>query len=102
MELLAKGLDVIVAILTIIFSAFVLAVTIMSHHYLHKYRKDTVGRKAYRWLLGIFALCGICFGFVPAAYLFVFAAVISERLLIYRACRSNKDWLGRFLVKINW
>jgi len=95
-------MEILASAATIIFSGFVLIITIVSHHILHKYRKDTLGRKSYRWLLVLFSCCGFYFGFAPATYIFLFAAVISERLLVYRACRNNKDWLGRLLIKIDW
>lgn len=82
--------------------AFILILTILSHLTLRKRRTDTIGRKLYRWFLVLFCVAGFWLGPKDSTFTFLFAAVLTERLIVYKGCRANKDWLGRFLVKINW
>jgi len=82
--------------------AFILVLTIISHLTLRRRRTDTLGRKLYRWLLALFCLAGFWLGPQTATFTFLFAAVLTERLIVYKGCRGQKDWLSRFLIKIGW
>lgn len=65
-------------------------------------QRDTLGRKIYKWLIIVFCTVGVCFGLSPATYFFLFMAVLSERMIVYRICRGDRDVVGRFLKKIDW
>lgn len=95
-------MEILLNVVTIAICLFVLILTIVSHVTLSKRRTDTIGRKVYRYLVVIFCACGIWYGPQTATFIFLFGAVLTERLIVYRGCRAKKDWLGRFLVKIGW
>lgn len=102
MEKLANWLTIGANGLTVLICAFILTITIISHLHLRKFKRDTIGRKTYRYLLVLFCLCGFYFGWAPATYIFLIAAVVCERLIVYRGCRWKKDKLGAWLAKIDW
>lgn len=80
----------------------ILYLTLKSHWLLKKRRSDTVGKKAYRWLLAVFSLSGIFWPLSVLTFMLLFGAVLVERLIVYRGCYGRKTWLGKFLVKVNW
>lgn len=110
----ARVINFIVSILNVILCGFLLVITITSHvaqkkgdrgvvkNQIRNIGRDTIGRKISRWLVVIFALVGFVYGLTTTTFALLYMVVTSERLLVYRACRSNDDWLGRFLVKIDW
>lgn len=81
---------------------FILFMTVKSHIILRNRRNDTIGRKLYRWLIVLFCLNGIYYGLTPFTYTFCFAAILTERLVVYKACRGKKDFLARFLNRLRW
>lgn len=95
-------MEILLNVVTIAVCLFVLILTLVSHVTLSKRRTDTLGRQLYRYLIVIFSACGIWYGAKPVTYVFLFAAVLTERLIVYRICRGKKDPLGRLLVKIGW
>lgn len=108
-------MEQILSILTVILCAFVLVITIISHMsikngqtmeiakaQIRHAQRDTLGRKLYRYLIILFCLNGFFWGWAPATYIFLFAAILTERLIVYRICRENQDGVGRFLAKIDW
>lgn len=107
-------MELIVSILTVLLCGFILVITVISHMTLKNIDatvvkdqirhmgRDSLGRKLYRWLIILFALNGFYWGLSPVTYAFLFAAVLTERLIVYRICRGNKDDLGKMLVKIDW
>jgi uncharacterized BrkB/YihY/UPF0761 family membrane protein len=109
-----KIMELIISILTVLLCGFILVITIISHmalkdedlsvvkEQIRHMSRDTVGRKVYRWSIVLFALNGFYWGLSPVTYAFLFAAVLTERLIIYRLCRAGKDPIGKFLVKIDW
>ena len=62
---------------------------------------DTTGRVVYRWLLILVGVSGVLYGPSAGEFILLMFAVITERLIIYRACRPD-DRLGKFLTKYNW
>lgn len=95
-------MKLIISVLAVILCAFVLWITLKSHTVLRKRKNDTVGRKMYRWLVILFSLTGMLWGLNTFTYVFLFAAVLTERLVVYRGCRGNRDRLSRLLTRINW
>ncbi|WP_342086105.1 hypothetical protein [Dyadobacter sp. OTU695] len=95
----------------VILSAVLLILTLMARWEVRKSGQDTFelqtlgknsrGAFVHRWLLIIVAGLGICIGPSISGYILTLAALISERLIIYRAFRPN-DKLGKFLTKLNW
>lgn len=63
--------------------------------------QQTTGKIVYRWLVNLIALVGVFFGASLGIFALLFAAIIAERLVVYRICRPN-DFLGKFLTRYNW
>ncbi|WP_031526997.1 hypothetical protein [Dyadobacter crusticola] len=94
-------------------SLFIIVLTLRSHVQIKKNSRailkaeistigtDTTGRIVYRWLLILVGVAGILWGFSTGEFILLLFAVITERLIIYRACRPD-DRLGKFLTKYNW
>jgi sulfite exporter TauE/SafE len=111
---MATGLQIIAQVLTIIVCAFIFIISLKSHLSLQKSNiatakevirrsnKNTLGGRLYFYLLMAATGIGMLWGWVAPTYVFLMAAVVTERLIIYRICRGTKDRLGRWLVKINW
>lgn len=95
-------MEILLNVVTIAICLFILILTIVSHRTLNKRRTDTIGRKLYRYLLVLFCTAGIWYGPQAATFVFLFAATLTERLIVYKGCRAKKDWLGKLLYKINW
>lgn len=94
-------MEMALRIMVVIACLFLLTITIKSHLKLRKRRTDTIGRTLYRFLIGFFTVSGIFFGINDFMYVFMFTAIFTERLIVYRACHRD-DKLSRFLRKINW
>ena len=69
---------------------------------LRRSAKQTTGGRVFFYTLMFACVNGAVWGWTPFTYWFMFASMVSERLIVYRVCRGQKDALGRFLVKINW
>ncbi|MCF0075768.1 hypothetical protein LZD49_35185 [Dyadobacter sp. CY261] len=95
-------MEILLNVVTIAVCLFILILTIVSHRTLNNRRTDTIGRKLYRYLVVLFCAAGIWYGPQAATFIFLFAALLTERLIVYKGCRSKKDWLGRWLYKIGW
>ena len=95
-------MEILLNVVTIAVCSFILVLTLVSHKTLNRRRTDTLGRKLYRWLVVLFCAAGIWYGPQKATFVFLFAALLTERLIVYKGCRSKKDWLGKFLLKIGW
>jgi sulfite exporter TauE/SafE len=111
---MAAGLQIFAQVLTIIVCAFIFIISLRSHLSLQKSNissakeiirrstKNTLGGRLYFYLVMAATGIGMLWGWVAPTYIFLVAAVVTERLIIYRICRGKKDRLGRFLVRINW
>ena len=109
-----ETLQILAKALTVILCAFILVISFVAHASLKEknfYRtkeiirrseKQTVGGRVYYYCLVLFCLNGFWWGATYFMYGFLFAAVMTERLITYRICRGDKDKLGKFLAKINW
>lgn len=93
---------IIASILVVGVCSAILYLTLKSHWLLRKRRTDTMGKKAYRWLLVLFSLNGILWGLSAFTYVFLFCAVLVERLVVYKGCYGNKTRFGKLLTRINW
>ena len=93
---------IIASLAVVIACLLVLILTIKSHVKLRKRRTDTRGKKLYRWLVVCFAVSGMLWGLSTVTTLFMFLAVLVERLIVYRSCFGSKTRFGRMLTKVNW
>jgi len=108
-----EALKLISSIIVVILSVLIVVITLMTHVEIKKNDRsilkaqirtmgvDTTGRIVYRWLLILVGASGALWGANAGSYILMVAALLSERLITYRACRPN-DRLGKFLTKYNW
>ena len=97
-----ETLEIIVNLLVMVVCGVILLLTLKSHRLLKRRQSDTNGKKAYRWLVVLFSLNGILWGFSTFTCVFMFASVLVERLIVYRRCYGSKTSFGRMLARLNW
>jgi amino acid transporter len=102
MEMEMEPVKIILSALVVLAFFAVLVLTIKSHARLRKRRADTRGKKLYRWLIVCASVSGILWGLSLNTALFMFLAVLVERLIVYRSCFGNRTRLGRLLTRVNW
>ncbi|MCE6987501.1 hypothetical protein [Dyadobacter sp. CY323] len=108
-----EAINLISTIVVVALSLFIIVLTLRAHVQIKKNNEsilktefstigtDTTGRIVYRWLLILVGVSGVLYGPSAGDFILLLFAVITERLIIYRACRPD-DRLGRFLTKYNW
>ncbi|MDQ6482239.1 hypothetical protein [Dyadobacter sp. LHD-138] len=101
-------------IIIVLIGAFVLITSLISHiqiknnnmamakEMLRRTGKETLGGRIFFYCTIIFCVSSFWYGFNPFAASFAVAALVCERLIVYRVCRGMKDPISRFLNKINW
>lgn len=94
-------MELVLRIFVALLSIFLLSITIVSYRKFRRKQTDTMGRTVYLISVVLFTGTAIFIGLVPGMYVFMFCAILAERLIVYRACRRN-DYLTRILRKINW
>jgi len=107
-------MEMSVKTLSVLLFGFIMVISIISHitlrndnyasakEMIRRSNKQTLGGRIFFYCLMIGSLNGFIWGWSVFMHIFMLTAILTERLIVYRVCRGNKDKLGKLLVRINW